>query len=63
MPSSNSSPTRVSPASRWFPVFGTVLKQVAGRVKGFGRDPGLIRHRDRRLAGRRSQARAGRGEA
>jgi len=32
----------IPPASRWFPVFGRYLKQVAGRVKGFGRDPGLI---------------------
>ncbi len=29
-------------ASRWFPVFERYLKQVAGRVRGFGRDPGLI---------------------
>ena len=29
-------------ASRWFPVFERYLKQVAGRVKGFGGEPGLI---------------------
>jgi hypothetical protein len=29
-------------AGRWFPVFERYLKQVAGRVKGFGGDPGLI---------------------
>jgi hypothetical protein len=29
-------------ASRWFPVFERYLKQVAGRVKGFGGDPVLI---------------------
>jgi hypothetical protein len=29
-------------ASRWFPVFERYLKQVAGRVKGFGGDPGAI---------------------
>ncbi|MFY9972135.1 MAG: hypothetical protein WAK41_22280 [Roseiarcus sp.] len=34
----NSIPT----ASRWFPVFERYLKQVGGRVRGFGGDPGLI---------------------
>ncbi len=29
-------------ASRWFPVFERYLKQVGGRVKGFGGDPILI---------------------
>jgi hypothetical protein len=29
-------------AGRWYPVFERYLKQVAGRVKGFGGDPGLI---------------------
>ena len=29
-------------ASRWFPVFERYLRQVAGRVAGFGGDPGLI---------------------
>jgi hypothetical protein len=28
--------------SRWYPVFERYLKQVAGRVKGFGGNPGLI---------------------
>jgi hypothetical protein len=29
-------------ASRWFPIFERYLKQVAGRVKGFGWNPGII---------------------
>ena len=29
-------------ASRWYPIFERYLKQVSGRVKGFGGDPGLI---------------------
>ncbi len=34
----NSIPT----TSRWFPIFERYLKQIAGRVKGFGGSPGLI---------------------
>jgi hypothetical protein len=30
------------PASRWFPVWQRYLEQIAGRVTGFGGDPGKI---------------------